>query len=196
MQDTWVWFLGWKIPWRRAWLPTPVFLLGKSPGQRSLAGYSPWDRKSWTQLSTFARIQDWKRQSHCSLFFICKMVTKSTSLFLSHWDALFWNETVESLSLFRSSNASYHFGGGRGDILIVCVGTKMVKVNVAQSCPTICDPTDSIVHGILQARILERVASPFSRGSSQPRDWNQVSCIAGGFFTSWATREAQEYWSG
>ena len=54
----------------------------------------------------------------------------------------------------------------------------------------------SRVHGILQARILEWVAFPFSRGSSQPRDWIQVSHIAGGFFTSWATREAQEYWSG
>ena len=52
------------------------------------------------------------------------------------------------------------------------------------------------VHGILQARILEWVAIPFSRGSSQPRDQTQVSRIAGGFFTSWATREAQEYWSG
>ena len=47
-----------------------------------------------------------------------------------------------------------------------------------------------IVHGILQARILEWVAFPFSRGSSQPRDWTQVSCIAGRFFTIWATREA------
>ena len=45
------------------------------------------------------------------------------------------------------------------------------------------------VHGILQARILEWVAIPFSRGSSWPRDWTQVSCIAGGFFTVWATRE-------
>ena len=55
---------------------------------------------------------------------------------------------------------------------------------------------DYTVHGILQARILEQVAFPFSRGSSQPRDQTQVSSIAGGFFTSWATREAQEYWSG
>jgi len=47
-----------------------------------------------------------------------------------------------------------------------------------------------------RARILEWVAFPFSRESSQPRDWTQVSHIAGGFFTSWATREAQEYWSG
>ena len=51
-------------------------------------------------------------------------------------------------------------------------------------------------HEILQARILEWVAFPFSRGSSQPRDQAQVSCTAGGFFTSWATRKAQENWSG
>ena len=44
--------------------------------------------------------------------------------------------------------------------------------------------------------ILEQVAFPFSRGSSQPRDWTQVSRIAGVFFTSWATREAWEYWRG
>ena len=46
-------------------------------------------------------------------------------------------------------------------------------------------------HGILQARILELVAVPFSRGSSQLRDWTWVSCIASRFFTIWATREAQ-----
>ena len=51
-------------------------------------------------------------------------------------------------------------------------------------------------HGILQARILECVAFPFSRGSSQPRDQTQVSHIAGRFFTSWSSREAQAYWSG
>ena len=46
------------------------------------------------------------------------------------------------------------------------------------------------VHGILQARLLEWVAFPCSRGSSQPRDQTQVSCIAGGFFNNWAIREA------
>ena len=50
---------------------------------------------------------------------------------------------------------------------------------------------DYVVHGILQARILEWIAVPISRGSSQPRDRTQVSHIAGGFFTSWDTREAQ-----
>ena len=65
-------------------------------------------------------------------------------------------------------------------------------------CPTLCDPIDCIlpgssVHGILQARILEWVAMPSSKGSSQPRDWTRVSyvsCIAGGFFTTSATQEA------
>ena len=49
-------------------------------------------------------------------------------------------------------------------------------------------------HGILQARILVWGAVPFSRGSSQLRDRTQVSHIAGGFFTSWATQEAYNYW--
>ena len=49
---------------------------------------------------------------------------------------------------------------------------------------------DYTVHGMLQARILEWVAGPFSKGSSQPRDRTGVSCIAGGLFTNWAIREA------
>ena len=52
-----------------------------------------------------------------------------------------------------------------------------VKWKVAQSCPTLCDSMDYTVHGILQARILECVAVPFSRGSSQPRDGTQVSPV-------------------
>ena len=46
-----------------------------------------------------------------------------------------------------------------------------------------CSLPDSSVHGILRARILEWAAIPFFRGSSQPRDWTQVSCFAGRFFT-------------
>ena len=111
------------------------------------------------------------------------------------------------------------------------VGSAMrcLKVKVTHSCLTLCDPTDYTVHGILQARILEWVASsllqgifptqqsnpcaphcrwllyrlkhqrspripewgayPFSSGSFQPRNQTGVSCVAGRFFTSWATRE-------
>ena len=64
-----------------------------------------------------------------------------------------------------------------------------VWVKASQSCPTLCNPMDCTVPGILQARILEWVPFPFCRGSSQPRDWTQVSGIAGTFFTSWAIRE-------
>ena len=52
------------------------------------------------------------------------------------------------------------------------------------------------LYRILQARILEWVTFSFSMGSSQPRDQTHVSHMTGRFFTSWATREAQEYWSG
>ena len=73
---------------------------------------------------------------------------------------------------------------------------KVKESEVTQSCPTLCDPMDcslpgSSVHGIFQARVLEWVAISFSRGSSQPRDWTQVSRIVGRRFTIWATRDAQ-----
>ena len=72
-----------------------------------------------------------------------------------------------------------------------------LKIKVAQSCLTLCDLTDyslpgSFVYGILQARILGWVAIPFSRGSSQSRNRTSVSCIAGRFFTSSATRETEK----
>ena len=73
---------------------------------------------------------------------------------------------------------------------------------VTQSCLTLCDPMDYNLSGspivcFFQARILERVAIPFSGGSSQPSDRIQVSCIAGRFFTIWAARDAHIlcYWS-
>ena len=88
----------------------------------------------------------------------------------------------------------------------------MWPVKVTQSSPTLCDLMDcslpgSSVHEILQARIMEWLAVPFPRRSSQPRDRTQVSHIAGRFFTIWPTREApkcdlvvaikrQEYWNG
>ena len=88
--------------------------------------------------------------------------------------SIFWD-----LKIFREFNISE--GEGEGE--------------VAQSCPTLCDPMDcslpgSSIQGILQARILEWVAISFSRGSSQPRDQTQVSCIGGRRFNLWATREA------
>ena len=77
----------------------------------------------------------------------------------------------------RGTDSTLHPGGWRSE-------EASVKVQIAQSCLTLCHPMDCTVHGTLQARILEWVAFPFSRGSSQPRDQTQVSRIAGGFFTS------------
>ena len=72
----------------------------------------------------------------------------------------------------------------------------VLKVKVIQSRLTLCDPMDYTDHGFLQARILEWVAIPISRGSSRPKDQTRVSPIVGRFFTSWATRQAPKYWSG
>ena len=101
MWETWVWFLGQEDTLERKWQYTPALLPGKSHGQRSLIGYSPWGHKE--------------------------------------------SDMTERLH--------FHF---------------------SLSCPTLCDPMDcsppgSSVHGVLLARILEWVAIPFSRGSSQPR---------------------------
>ena len=74
-------------------------------------------------------------------------------------------------------------------------GARKWKVKVSQSCPTLVTPwtlaCQAPVHGIFQARILEWVVIFFSWGSSWPVDRTWVSHIAGGFFTEWATREAQ-----
>ena len=77
---------------------------------------------------------------------------------------------------------------------------KLKESEVTQSCPTLSNPMDcslpgSSVHGIIQARVLEWVATSYSRGSSPPRDWTQVSLvshIAVRRFTVWATREAHK----
>ena len=62
---------------------------------------------------------------------------------------------------------------------------RKVKMKVARTCLTLCDPMDYSVNGNLQARILEWVVIPFYRVSSQARDWTQASSITGRFFTSW-----------
>ena len=74
-----------------------------------------------------------------------------------------------------------------------CLCRILLCVKSPQSCLTLCDTMDynlpgSFVHAILQARILLWIAMVFSRGSSWPRDWTQVFCIAGRFFTIWAPR--------
>ena len=105
-----------------------------------------------------------------------------------------WLEFSGKYEKFWVNPYSTTYLDGKDHSPISCID-QCVKVLVAQSCLTLCDPMDysslgSSVPGILQARILEWVAIPFSRGSSWPRDRTQVSRTAGGFFTIWATRQA------
>ena len=124
----------------------------------------------------------YQHRSRC-LYRLCR---KSLNMFLQLKQVVFY--------LFDRYFCSTLFSGGFF-FYVSCFFSISVpwtwKLLSAQSCPTLCDPLDYTVHGILRSAILEWVAFPFSRGSSQPRDQTQVSCIAGRFFTSWATREAQ-----
>ena len=81
------------------------------------------------------------------------------------------------------------------NIYCSCLFFESLQWTSLSPCLTLWDPMDYTVLGLLQARILEWTAFPFSRGSSQPRDRTQVSWIAGGFFTSWAIREARFMYS-
>ena len=94
-----------------------------------------------------------------------------------------WSQTCPSYSHLHLNWWQFHQS--------ICERESQLCVKVAQLCLTLCDPMDYTAHGILQDRILEWVAIPFSRGSVKPRDWTRVSQIAGGFFTSWATRKSQ-----
>ena len=95
--------------------------------------------------------------------------------------------STQNLSVNWGKGFLFSFLGGVLEILIDS-SSAYLKVKVAQSCLTLCDPVDYRVYGILQARILEWVAIPFFRGSSQCRDRTQVSHTGDGFFTNWAIR--------
>ena len=108
-------------------------------------------------------------------------------LFL-HWSPVgYWAPTdlgSSSFSIlsFCLSYCSWGFQSKNADI----------DIEVAQLCPTFCNPMDSSlpgssIHGIFQARVLEWVAISFSRRSSQHRDWTRVFRIVGRHFTVWAT---------
>ena len=163
--------------WRRQWQPTLVLLPGKSHGQRSLIGCSPWGRKEldateWLHFHfSLSRIGGGNGNPHqCSCL-----------------------ENPRDGEPGGLPSMGSHRVGQNWSNLAAAAAMKWSEV--ARSCLTLYDPMDSslpcsFVHGIFQARILEWAAISFSRGSSQPRDWTQVSHIAGRRFTLWATREA------
>ena len=119
-------------------------------------------------------------------------------LFWLKFSVKFWGEIVKSSSsLFPDFKWKIMLAVRLSQLPFISFKTfSSNEVKVTQSCPTLFDPMVYTVHEIFQIRILELVAFPFSRESSQPRDQTQVSSIEGRFFISWATREAHDYWSG
>ena len=118
------------------------------------------------------------------------------SIYQQIWKTQQWHRTGKGvfIPVPKKSNAKWMFK------LALHLFHMLAKheSEVAQSCPTLCDPMEcsllgSSLQGILQARILEWVAISFSRGASQPRDRTQVSHIAGRCFNLWATRVARLY---
>ena len=105
----------------------------------------------------------------------------SFSLLSSHmWP---WSHTTHHNQFSKYSVAAVDLA------LCWCWKRVCVRAQTLQSCPTLCDPMDfsppgTLIHGILQVSILEWVAMPSFRGSSWPRDWILVSCIASRFFTA------------
>ena len=162
-----------KILWRKKWQPTPVFLPGKSHGW-SLVGYSSWGRK---ESDTTERLH-----FHFSLSCIGKGNGSPLPCPENPKDSRACLAAVYGVAQSRTRLKRLSSSSGSVYMLIL-------NALVAQSCSTLCDARDCIlpvssVHGIFQARILKWVAIPFPRGSSQPRDWTQISCITGGFFLS------------
>ena len=151
MQEIWVWSLGWKIPWRREWQPTPVFLPGEFHGQRSLDSYSLWGRKEsdtteWlththTETHTHTHTQGTSyykyRHSHSLKRDIADRPFTVLGMFLPLWLQFSWSACVLCCSVASDSFQ-----------------------------PMDCSVPGSSVYGIFQARILKWVVISYSRGSS------------------------------
>ena len=126
------------------------------------------------------------------------------NIFLEHekYHFIFYLDEIILLdyySLLNSRGSSSLTNSKKKKAKVLIPLSASMGAKLLQSCPTLCDAMDysppiSSVHGILQARILAWVAISFSRGSSWPRDQTWVSCIAGRFFTIWATREVPPPW--
>ena len=141
----------------------------------------------WT-LSSFIK---WLYLANFSAWFIVEPQKCLWRLIIMHFSSLCRETGRASLKLDAPKQCEFLLFSN-----CLHLSWHLVCVSVAQLCLTLCESMacslpDSSVHGVLQARILEWVAISSSRGSSLPRDWSQVSCTAGRFFTVWATSEAQ-----
>ena len=176
-----------KILWRRAWQPTPVFLPGKSQGQRSLEAYSPRGHKRVGPnlgLNNNIEVHWYLTCRHRPAGMdLCECFSSPSS---SKLCPLFPLSLIFSLLPLSWVHP------------LLIIPTFPPNIEWMHMCPILCNlldcsPTSSSVLEILQARILEWVAISSSRGSPQPRDQKWVSCvsrIADRFFTLFTIRKA------
>ena len=127
-----------------------------------------------------------------STYYLCGPGQLALQLWASVSSPGKWNHNTRTSSLgwYKDEMNEQYRNILTSSILTVCMLSHSVVSDSLWTSRTVAPPGSS-VHGILQVRIPEWVAIPFSKGSFWPRDWTWVSCIAGGFFTVWATREAQ-----
>ena len=154
-----------KIPWRRKWHSSAVFLHGKFHGQRSLVGYSPWGLKESDMSARLSRcenrdntMQKMNPNVNQELWVIKNKQNHKQNKLFSH-----------KICTQKVTSPCPHA------LLLSCVRLFVTPCTVACQAP--------LSMGIFQAKILEWVAMPSSRGSSQSRDQIQVFCIADGVFT-------------
>ena len=161
---------------RRQRHPTPVLLPGKSHGRRCLVGCSPWDHE---ESDTTERL----------LLLFTFALEKEMA---THSNVFAWRIPGMGVPGGWPSMGSHRVRHNWSDLAAAAVA-----VLVTQSCPTLCDPMvcsppGFLVHGILQARILECIAISFSRGSPNPGIKARSLALQADSFTIWATREALE----
>ena len=130
--------------------------------------------------------------------------TSVLSVNIQDWSPLGWTGWISLQSkglsrVFSSISSCSAFFMVHLSHLYMTMGKAKVNILVAQSCPTLCYPMGcslpgSTVHADLQARILKWVVISFSRGSFQLTDETWVFCIAGKFFTVWATRKNDSFY--
>ena len=148
-----------------------------------------------------SEILKWKSSWNCIFITILRIQVKVIQSCLtlrphgySPWNSLGQNTGVGSLSLPQGILLIPGLNPGLPHCRrILYQLSHKGSPNESENCSVLSDslrPHGRYSPGVLQARILECVAGPFSRGSSQPRGRTGVSCIAGGFFTNWAIREA------
>ena len=125
----------------------------------------------------------------CSMF---KIPRSHLNLeFYKHCFIVFWHCALKDSADKSETGLTQTFSSDLLSLPEYLYSSGSVSCSVKSDCdPLECSPPGPSVHGIFQARILKWVVIPFSRRSSQSRDWTWVSYIAGRFFIFWATREA------